>query len=446
MALGFSLSSSSTFPGIAWTGRLASDTKGTMGQGEGSVQGGAGVEIGTFSNGQLAQRWGDYSNMTVDPSDDCTFWYTQELYPSNGTFNWDTYVASVKFPNCAANDFSPSLAPAAQNLQQGKSATYTVSTALDAGTAESIALYAQDLPSGVTAAFNPASVTAGASSTLTLSATASAALSTTTFMVIGKAPSAVHAATAQVTVVVPCTPLTTCPAGDNCGTVSDNCGGQVSCGPACTLPQTCGGGGTANVCGCTPITGCDGGANCGTISNGCGGSVTCGPSCTSPQSCGGGGTPNVCGCTPITGCDAGANCGTVPNGCGGSVTCGPSCTSPQTCGGGGTANVCGCTPLTACPANDTCGTLSDNCGGTVTCTPGCTGSQTCVANKCVAPGSDGGTQQQGDAGSGGGGGSNGCGCGATSPSSSAALLGLGVLAWLGLARRRSSPSPAGGRG
>jgi hypothetical protein len=47
-----------------------------------------------------------------------------------------------------------------------------------------------------------------------------------------------------------CTPTTTCPNGDNCGTVPDGCGGTVGCG-TCTPPDICGGGGVSNQCGCT---------------------------------------------------------------------------------------------------------------------------------------------------------------------------------------------------
>src|SRR5436189_11101 len=83
--------------------------------------------------------------------------------------------------------------------------------------------------------------------------------------------------------------------GKKGGTIANGCGGTVSCGPACTAPQTCGGGGTANVCGCTPLPSCPSGKNCGTIANGCGGTVSCGSACSAPQTCGGGGTPNVCG-------------------------------------------------------------------------------------------------------------------------------------------------------
>ena len=45
-------------------------------------------------------RWGDYSDMTVDPVDDCTFWYTNEYLKASGTFNWSTRIGSFKFPGC----------------------------------------------------------------------------------------------------------------------------------------------------------------------------------------------------------------------------------------------------------------------------------------------------------------------------------------------------------
>jgi hypothetical protein len=38
--------------------------------------------------------------MTVDPVDDCTFWYTNEYLKGNGTWNWSTRIASFKFPTC----------------------------------------------------------------------------------------------------------------------------------------------------------------------------------------------------------------------------------------------------------------------------------------------------------------------------------------------------------
>jgi hypothetical protein len=94
IAAGFSVSSSSTHPGIRYAGRLAGDAAGTFGQGEATVITGAGSQ-----NGNLT-RWGDYTSMTIDPTDDCTFWYTNEYIPSNGSFNWKTRIASFKFGGC----------------------------------------------------------------------------------------------------------------------------------------------------------------------------------------------------------------------------------------------------------------------------------------------------------------------------------------------------------
>src|SRR5438270_6255260 len=78
MALGFSVSGSSNHPQIPYTGRLVGDAPGTMTQGEGSIIDGTGSQTSSLS------RWGDYSMMSVDPSDDCTFWYTTEYIPANG--------------------------------------------------------------------------------------------------------------------------------------------------------------------------------------------------------------------------------------------------------------------------------------------------------------------------------------------------------------------------
>ena len=64
-------------------------------QAEASIQTGAGSQ-----SGQRLDRWGDYSAMTIDPTDDCTFWYTNEYLKANGAFNWSTRIASFKFSGC----------------------------------------------------------------------------------------------------------------------------------------------------------------------------------------------------------------------------------------------------------------------------------------------------------------------------------------------------------
>jgi hypothetical protein len=93
-------------------------------------------------------------------------------------------------------------------------------------------------------------------------------------------------AEAMVTVNVACMPKTACPAGDDCGTAPDGCGGTITCGGSCTTPQTCGGGGTPNRCGCKPATSCPAGDTCGTAPDGCGGVLTCG-TCGAGQTCSG---------------------------------------------------------------------------------------------------------------------------------------------------------------
>jgi fibronectin type 3 domain-containing protein len=94
IAVGYSVSSSLIHPGIRYTGRTPSDPAGTM-EAETSIVEGPGSQTNNL------HRWGDYSAMSVDPSDDCTFWYTSEYLPANGSFNWSTAIASFSFPGCA---------------------------------------------------------------------------------------------------------------------------------------------------------------------------------------------------------------------------------------------------------------------------------------------------------------------------------------------------------
>lgn len=94
MALGYSISSSSMFPSIRYTGRLITDTLNAM-QAEATMMSGGGSQ-----SGQQLERWGDYSAMSIDPVDDCTFWYTTEYLKTTGAFNWSTRLASFKFSSC----------------------------------------------------------------------------------------------------------------------------------------------------------------------------------------------------------------------------------------------------------------------------------------------------------------------------------------------------------
>jgi hypothetical protein len=93
IAVGYSVSSSSLFPAIRFTGRVPSDSLGTL-ESENTILNGAGSQLANLS------RWGDFSSISVDPADDCTFWYTNEYLMNSGIFNWSTRIASFKFPTC----------------------------------------------------------------------------------------------------------------------------------------------------------------------------------------------------------------------------------------------------------------------------------------------------------------------------------------------------------
>jgi hypothetical protein len=95
IAVGYSVSSSTLFPSIRYTGRVPGDPLGTM-ETEKTIIAGSGSQQTNLN------RWGDYTSMSIDPSDDCTFWYTDQYLQTSGTFNWSTRIASFKFPTCGS--------------------------------------------------------------------------------------------------------------------------------------------------------------------------------------------------------------------------------------------------------------------------------------------------------------------------------------------------------
>jgi hypothetical protein len=93
IAIGYSASSSAIHPAIRFTGRESTAPLGTMGT-ESSILEGTGSQNGGLN------RWGDYSALQVDPSDDCTFWYTNQYQKVNGSFDWSSHIGSFKFSSC----------------------------------------------------------------------------------------------------------------------------------------------------------------------------------------------------------------------------------------------------------------------------------------------------------------------------------------------------------
>lgn len=93
LALGYSMSSGTVFPSVGLVGRLATDPANTLPQGELIAFSGAASQNGV-------NRWGDYSSMSIDPQDGCTFWFTTEY--SAGSWDWHTRIVSFKYPSCTS--------------------------------------------------------------------------------------------------------------------------------------------------------------------------------------------------------------------------------------------------------------------------------------------------------------------------------------------------------
>jgi hypothetical protein len=96
LAAGFSASGPDDYPSLRYTGRAAGDPLGQMTQAEHVLYTGLGPQT------EVEGRWGDYSSLTVDPTDDCTFWFTSEYLTTDLQVlgSWRTRIGSFRFPGC----------------------------------------------------------------------------------------------------------------------------------------------------------------------------------------------------------------------------------------------------------------------------------------------------------------------------------------------------------
>lgn len=93
IALGYAVASAETAATIRYTGRLRTDPPGRM-QGEQTVVNGSGVQSTRVGLSQAAGM------LALDPTDGCTFWYTQQYIQSSSASAWQSRVASFKFRQC----------------------------------------------------------------------------------------------------------------------------------------------------------------------------------------------------------------------------------------------------------------------------------------------------------------------------------------------------------
>nr|HQU81909.1 carboxypeptidase regulatory-like domain-containing protein [Pyrinomonadaceae bacterium] len=99
IGVGYSKSNEFFKPSIMYSGKLATEPQGEF-RAEEFMQEGKGVQTA------FGFRWGDYTGMTVDPVDDCTFWMTNQYYSeesqAESPFSWLTRIGSFKFNECTA--------------------------------------------------------------------------------------------------------------------------------------------------------------------------------------------------------------------------------------------------------------------------------------------------------------------------------------------------------
>lgn len=175
IGVGYSVSSDVTNPQIRITGRTLGDPAATL-RGEQSCTDG----IANGSQTSSSNRWGDYSAMSVDPSDQCTFWYTNEYYPTTASSHWQTHVCTFRFDNCGQPDFalvadSPKRVEVCGATATGDPA-YQLRAGVLSGFTGQVTLAANNVPSGATAGFSTNPIDAPGTSVLTL--TGGAALPT----------------------------------------------------------------------------------------------------------------------------------------------------------------------------------------------------------------------------------------------------------------------------
>jgi hypothetical protein len=155
IGVGYSVASSTLKPQVRITGRVPSDPASTLRDEQSCVTAG-GAHTGTSG------RWGDYSTMSVDPTDQCTFWFTTEYFPTNASSTWSTRICSFKFDNCGTPDFAivadtpRRIEMCAANAPQDP--TYGLRVGVLNGYATSLTLSASGFPAGVSADLSAAAI------------------------------------------------------------------------------------------------------------------------------------------------------------------------------------------------------------------------------------------------------------------------------------------------
>lgn len=162
IALAYMMTGPSKFPSIGMNGRLADDAPGVLTFGEQILVEGSGPIPST--------RDGDYSQMGVDPVDNCTIWFTSEYGKGDG--QWSTRISSFAVPSCL--DPNPGFTMSGNNLSQevcasGDMAPMTVVASGYNDFDGDIKLTYVDLPEGISGSFSQDTIKTGIEATANVS-------------------------------------------------------------------------------------------------------------------------------------------------------------------------------------------------------------------------------------------------------------------------------------
>lgn len=124
------------FNSVRYTGRLASDPLGLLPAAETTLVAGTTSQTGSA-------RWGDYTQMAVDPVDDCTFWYVGEY---NGG---QTRIGAFRFPSCNPVDLRITKSDSPDPVLAGEELTYTITVTNDGPSTANDVVVTDVLPAGV---------------------------------------------------------------------------------------------------------------------------------------------------------------------------------------------------------------------------------------------------------------------------------------------------------
>jgi hypothetical protein len=238
LAVAYSVSSPTVPPGLRYAGRLAGATAGTLTEGEYTLVDGA--------DSSDTSRWGDYASMSVDPVDDCTFWFTGQFAPGP---KWRTWIGAFRFEYCGTPDFAVAVTPAQAATPGQAVLTLGVRVSGLNGFASPVTLSAAALPTGMSVSFDANPVTPAGSlnpglSTMRLTVAKTVPPGLYTVAVRGTSGTRVHDGLVWVQVTMtalhdPALRVPSCPLTAACDSVSLLVG-RAGLGPEGNAPNTLG--------------------------------------------------------------------------------------------------------------------------------------------------------------------------------------------------------------